>query len=149
MSDDLVERKPLSVVAKVVEEAIDKINNILLLNDPDARQRVAGLIRSCIEARYFPSAPQSFPDPRGGPDWKNGMVIPATVEVMEAVKRGDIDPTIIRRTADEFIRNMFGAKFTTPQPKWRSTSAPPFFFTRNIAASAGLAKLNLFGTSSR
>jgi hypothetical protein len=146
MSDDHVERKPLSVVVEVVEEAIEKIYNILLLNDPDARQRVAGLIRSYIEAKYFPSAPQSFLDPRGGPDWLNGMVIPGAVAVMEAVKRGDIDPTIIRRTMDDFIRVMFGAKFETPAAKMARDKRAAVFFTRNIAVSAGLAKLNLFGT---
>jgi hypothetical protein len=50
MSDDPVERKEIpSEVGQIVEDAIDKIYNILLLNDPGARQRVAALIRSYIE----------------------------------------------------------------------------------------------------
>jgi hypothetical protein len=140
MSDDLVERKPLSVVAEVVEEAIEKIYNILLLNDPDTRQRVAGLIRSYIEAKYFPSAPQSFPDPRGGPDWLNGMVIPGAVEVMEAVKRGDIDPTIIRRTVDDFIRDMFGVKFTTPAARMALEKRAAVFLYKEYCGKRGFSK---------
>jgi hypothetical protein len=89
MSDDSVEQKEIpSEVGQIVEEAIDKIYNILLPNDPDARQRVAALIRSYIEGKYF-STPQSF-------------LLEAKAFGLKLLK-GEMDSEALRTIADDYV----------------------------------------------
>jgi hypothetical protein len=137
MSDDSIGRKEIPpVVGQIVEDAIDKIYKALFLNDPDARQRIAALIRSYIDGKYFSTlesflADQPFGIP-GSADFAlkalKGEMNPEvlrtiveghvklagaqTVNVIDSILKGELDPEAVKNTTAS-LRNVL-ADFSPP-----------------------------------
>ena len=171
MSDDSVEQKEIpSEVGQVVEEAIDKIYNMLSLNDPDARQHVVALIRSYIEGKYF-STPQSFLleakafslkllkgeiDPEALRTITDDYVKFAkaqSVNLIDSINKGEVDTEVVTERLAS-VRNVLadsGVFFHPPRRKHGSSAqgTTSSSSTTNIAANGGCRRPNLSGKSSR